>query len=241
MLAYDDLGSGEVIVLIHGLGSRKESWTPQHDLAKGYRLIIPDLRGHGKTKNTKNITVANFAKDIVKLLEFLEIGQAYICGLSLGGIVAQEFYKQRPDMVKGLILANTASYIPFWLASGVLFNLRNKHKEKDFIANVADHGLYNKAFKEEAMSGFLIRSCYMEAAKSAVGLNYTPVLLGITKPVLLIGGTHDNVTPLLNMCYMELFLRDPEKVVLAAGHLSNVEKREEFNNAVDSFIQNISC
>lgn len=237
MLAYDDLGSGEVIVFIHGLGSRKESWKPQYELAEGYRLIIPDLRGHGETKNCKNINVENFAKDIVKLLEHLNIGQAFICGLSLGGIVAQEFYKQRPDMVKGLILANTASYIPFWLASGVLFNLRDKYKKKNFIANVAEHGLYNKAFKEEAMKGFLIRSCYMEAAKAAVGLNYTPVLLGITKPVLLIGGTHDNVTPLLNMCYMELFLKDPEKVVLAAGHLSNVERKEEFNKAIDAFIQ----
>lgn len=238
MLAYDDLGSGDVIVLIHGLGSRKEYWGPQYELAQNYRLIIPDLRGHGGTKNDKNITIQNFAKDIVHLLEYLKIDQAYFCGLSLGGIVAQELYKQRPDMVNGLILANTASYIPFWLASGILFNAMENYRKKDFIAQVAKRGLYNKSFAEEAMKGFLIRSCYMEAAKAPVGINYTPVLLGITKPVLLIGGTHDKVTPLINMCYMQFFLKDPKKLVLDSGHLSNFEQREKFNSGIHCFIQN---
>lgn len=112
MLAYTDIGQGTPIVFIHGLGSRKEAWRRQHELAEKYRLIIPDLRGHGETELETDISVANFAHDVLDLLNHLEVETAYICGLSLGGIVAQEIYRQAPERVKGLILSNTASFIP---------------------------------------------------------------------------------------------------------------------------------
>ena len=98
--------------------SRKQegSLVPQHELANRYRLVIPDLRGHGETEMNEGITVKNFALDIIELLEYLEIPSAFICGLSLGGIVAQELYKQRPDLVKGLILSNTTSYVPGYIS-----------------------------------------------------------------------------------------------------------------------------
>ena len=116
MLTYKDLGQGTPIVLLHGLGSTKEAWVSQHELANKYRLIIPDLRGHGETVINENFTIKNFALDIIQLLEHLNIPSAFICGFSFGGIVAQELYKQRPDLVKGLILSNTTSYIPPFLA-----------------------------------------------------------------------------------------------------------------------------
>ncbi|WP_071393168.1 alpha/beta fold hydrolase [Bacillus tuaregi] len=93
MLAYHDIGSGIPLVLIHGLGSRKEAWKPQYELAARYRLIIPDLRGHGETSFNDSFTMQNFAKDIRNLIEYLRIPDAFICGLSLGGMVAQELYK----------------------------------------------------------------------------------------------------------------------------------------------------
>jgi 3-oxoadipate enol-lactonase len=130
MLSYNDLGTGTPIVLIHGLGSKKEAWIPQHELANRYRLIIPDLRGHGETIMNEDLTIKNFALDIINLLEYLKISSAFICGLSLGGIVAQELYKQRPEIVRGLILSNTTSYIPFFLANGII-HLSNQLLQTD--------------------------------------------------------------------------------------------------------------
>ena len=112
MLVYQDIGKGTPLVMIHGLGSKKEAWEPQHELANLFRLILPDLRGHGETKLDQDLSIKNFAIDIIHLLDFLHIPSAYICGLSLGGIIAQEIYRQHPERVKGLILANTTSYIP---------------------------------------------------------------------------------------------------------------------------------
>ncbi|MFY4775342.1 alpha/beta fold hydrolase [Metabacillus sp. RGM 3146] len=239
MLSYNDLGTGTPVVLIHGLGSKKEAWLPQHDLANRYRLIIPDMRGHGETVINEDLTVKNFALDIIKLLENLNIPSAFICGLSLGGIVAQELYKQRPDMVKGLILANTTSYIPSIFANNIInqsYELLRKGNQ-ELVEHIVMRGLYDKVYKEEARNAFYIRDTYIESAKAPVGLNYFSVLPTIRKPVLLIGSTHDKVTPSYNLYLMKPFIRHSKTVLLKnTGHLSNIEKKDLFNRHVTDFI-----
>ena len=142
MLTYKDLGSGTPIVLLHGLGSTKEAWVSQHELANKYRLIIPDLRGHGETVINENFTIKNFALDIIQLIEHLNIPSAFICGFSFGGIVAQELYKQRPDLVKGLILSNTTSYIPPFFASNMI-----NMSQQDLIEHILSTGLYDESYQ----------------------------------------------------------------------------------------------
>lgn len=237
MLSYNDIGAGIPIVFIHGLGSRKEAWERQHELACKYRLIIPDLRGHGDTELSDGITVGNFAKDVIKLLEHLDIESAFICGLSLGGIVAQEIYKQKPSVVRGLILANTTSYIPYLLGHMVARQNELAFKRGTIIDEVVKRGLYDKSYAEEAKNAFKIRDTYIESSKSAIGINYFPYLSNIEVPVLLIGGSHDRVTPSFNVGMMSVYIKDCESVIFEkTGHLSNIESSEKFNKAVDEFI-----
>lgn len=239
MLAYNDLGAGIPIVLIHGLGSKKEAWMPQHELSNQYRLVIPDLRGHGETVINADFTIQNFALDIIQLLEHLQIPSAFICGLSLGGMVAQELYKQRPEMVRGLILSNTTSYIPLVLANSIIERSGQlmKQDKEELIDYIIETGLYDGSYKEEARKAFTIRDTYMDAARATMGINYFPVLPSIKKPVLLIGGTHDQITPCFNLFMMKAFLRNAETAILQnTGHLSNIEKRELFNQYVIDFI-----
>jgi pimeloyl-ACP methyl ester carboxylesterase len=239
MLKFNDLGKGKPIVLIHGLGSKKEAWTPQHELANSYRLIIPDLRGHGETDLNEDLTVKNFASDIIELLEHLNIRSAYICGLSLGGIVAQELYRQRPEMVRGLILSNTTSYVPSIFGYKIISEsnkLLQKGKE-ELVDDIVSRGLYNSAYKEEAKKAFHIRDTYLESAKATVGINYFFILPTIKKPVLLIGSTHDKVTPSINLFLMGFFIRKARTAILKnTGHLSNIEKKDLFNKYVRDFI-----
>lgn len=243
MLMYNDIGNGTPIVLIHGLGSKKEAWVPQYELANHYRLIFPDLRGHGETMIEEGLTIKNFALDIIHLLESLEIESAFIGGLSLGGIIAQEIYKQRPDMVKGLILSNTTAYIPSFLGNQVvtlsekLFH-RDHQELMDYIVTTA---LYDQSFKEEAMQAFQIRNTYLDAARASVGVNYLPILIGIQKPVLLIGSTHDNVTPSLNLYFMRNFMWGAQTVIFDnTGHLSNIEKKDLFNQSIKNFLEDVA-
>lgn len=239
MLSYNDLGTGTPIVLIHGLGSKKEAWIPQHELANKYRLIIPDLRGHGDTILNENLTIKNFALDIIHLLEYLKIPSAFICGLSLGGIVAQELYKQRPEMVRGLILSNTTSYIPFFLANGII-HLANQLLQTDrqkLIDHIVKTALYDSSYQKDAIKAFQIRDTYIKSARAPVGINYYSFLPFIKKPVLLLGSTHDKVTPSINLYLMKLFIRDARLSIFKnTGHLSNIEKKELFNEHLHHFI-----
>lgn len=239
MLSYNDLGTGTPIVLIHGLGSKKEAWIPQHELANRYRLIIPDLRGHGETIMNEDLTIKNFALDIINLLEYLKISSAFICGLSLGGIVAQELYKQRPEIVRGLILSNTTSYIPFFPANGII-HLSNQLLQTDqqkLIDQIVKAALYDNSYQKEARKAFHIRDTYIKSAKAPIGINYYSFLPFIKKPVLLIGSTHDKVTPSINIYLMKLFIRDARLSIFRnTGHLSNIEKKDLFNKHLHDFI-----
>ena len=232
MLTYKDLGTGTPIVLLHGLGSTKEAWVSQHELANKHRLIIPDLRGHGETAINENFTIKNFALDIIQLLEHLNIPSAFICGFSFGGIVAQELYKQRPDLVRGLILSNTTSYIPPFIANSMM-NL----SQQDLVEHILSTGLYDESYKEEARKTFHIRDTYMESVRASIGVNYFTILPTISKPVLLIGSTHDKVTPSLNQYLMKTFIRKAQIAILKdTGHLSNIEKKDLFNQHIEDFI-----
>ena len=236
MLTYKDLGSGTPIVLLHGLGSTKEAWVSQHELANKYRLIIPDLRGHGETVINENFTIKNFALDIIQLIEHLNIPSAFICGFSFGGIVAQELYKQRPDLVKGLILSNTTSYIPPFFASNMI-----NMSQQDLIEHILSTGLYDESYREEARKTFHIRDTYMESMKASIGVNYLSLLTTIKKPVLLIGSTHDKVTPSLNLYLMKTFIWRAQIAILKdTGHLSNIEKKDLFNQHIKDFIAAIA-
>lgn len=238
ILKYIDIGEGETIVFIHGLGSHKGYWEPQHELSDTYRLIIPDLRGHGDTEIDDNLTPYNFAEDIIDLLQKLEIKSAYICGISLGGFVAQEIYKQRPDIIKGLILCNTSFYIPIFIGNYIV-NKSSKlfYKDKNkLIEQILLNDLRDKTYIEEAKRTFYIRDTYLDSARSFIGCNYYSTLSRINKPTMLISSWYDNVCPIFNTYQMKYLIPHAEIEILNAGHLSSFEKRDEFNLRVRKFI-----
>jgi len=92
-LFYRDIGSGTPVVLIHGLTLSGSMWKPQvEDLSKSFRLIIPDLRGHGKSAVPEHgYTVHDYASDIKELIFRLNLGKIHLIGFSLGGAIATEF------------------------------------------------------------------------------------------------------------------------------------------------------
>lgn len=238
MLAYTDTGEGKPILFIHGLGGRKEAWQAQLEIASTHRLICVDLRGHGETELDVGLTLRNFASDVAELLTYLNVKSAHICGLSLGGIVALELYRQRPDLVAGLILANTTAFIPHFASFG-LSESERAHRDGTLIDVILARGFYDKSRREEARHAFKIRGSYMESAHAAVGANYLPMLYGIRKPTLLIGSANDAVTPVVgNLSAMQFFMPRAKTVIFErTGHLSNIERASEFNACLRDFVR----
>jgi 3-oxoadipate enol-lactonase len=107
-MGYVEQGSGEALVLIHGLGANADSWRLQREaLAKNYRVVAMDLRGHGRSgfRVEEPLTLRALAADVMALLAGRGIEQAHFCGSSMGGMVALEIYVRHSLRVKSLISA----------------------------------------------------------------------------------------------------------------------------------------
>lgn len=127
-LHHLDIGnSNEVILFLHGLGADAHSWDEQADFFQDeYRLIIPDLRGHGQTPlGSETFSLELCADDIYRLLSELHIKKVHICGFSLGGMIAFEFAVKYPEMLHSFCIINTlASFKLFNFKEVFAFNLR---------------------------------------------------------------------------------------------------------------------
>ncbi|BBY07069.1 alpha/beta fold hydrolase [Mycobacterium noviomagense] len=113
-VAYRDAGGGEVLLLIHGMAGSSATWRsvlPQ--LAKKYRVIAPDLLGHGESAKPRgDYSLGAFAVWLRDFLDELGIAHATVVGHSLGGGVAMQFAYQHPDYVKRLILISSGGLGP---------------------------------------------------------------------------------------------------------------------------------
>ena len=107
-LDYEDIGYGKPLLLLHGLGSTKKDWELQIPfLASNYRVITPDLRGHGNSAKPKNYGVSFMAEDMKQLLDTLTIEKATVVGFSMGGAVAFQLAYAYPECIDKLVIVNS--------------------------------------------------------------------------------------------------------------------------------------
>ena len=109
-LAYSDEGPGPVVVLLHGFPLSNAMWEEQlSGIGSIYRIIAPDLRGHGESPAPEGVyTMDEMADDVVELLDFLSISERIVLGgLSMGGYVALSLVVRYPERVRGLMLFGT--------------------------------------------------------------------------------------------------------------------------------------
>ena len=109
-LAYTDTRTPPVVVLLHGFPLSREMWVEQlRALGSTYRVIAPDLRGHGESEAPKGAyTMDEMADDVVELLDHLGAdGPVVLGGLSMGGYVALSLVLRHPRRVAGLMLFDT--------------------------------------------------------------------------------------------------------------------------------------
>jgi len=107
-ICYDIQGEGYPVILVHGFGSKKESWIAQiGDLSEHFRVIRFDNRGAGKSDRPDELlTMEMLIDDIKGLMDFLKIEKAHIIGWSLGGMIVQHFVLKYPEKVNRLVLIN---------------------------------------------------------------------------------------------------------------------------------------
>jgi len=106
---YQVQGSGQAVVLIHGVGLDQEMWGGQTvGLSPSYQIITYDMLGHGDSVNpAANACLKDYANQLKELLDHLQLEQVTVIGFSMGGLVARAFALHHPQYLNGLVILNS--------------------------------------------------------------------------------------------------------------------------------------
>jgi 3-oxoadipate enol-lactonase len=253
-IAYTDTGIGPPILMVHGYPFNRTLWDEQVEaLSSRHRVIAPDLRGFGESDAAPGTATMNLmARDLALLLNHLGIVRAAVCGLSMGGYVALALYKQLPSRVRALVLADTRAQADTEDAKQTRFQQAEKALSEG-MAGIAD-AMLPKLLTPETVSkhpevvkrvrDMMLKTKPEGAAAALRGMaerdDQTELLAKITAPALILVGAEDAITPVADSEKMHAAISGSHLVVLEnAGHVSNIERTEQFNDALLSFLKEL--
>src|SRR5438132_543011 len=212
---YELIGEGEPLLLIPGLGATCRLWDPiVPELAQHFTLIMRDTRGMGLSKAKKKPrTLADYSADYAELLDFLNVDQSHVLGLSLGGIAAQRLAIDHPQKIKRLILMSCADrFAPYLLRiTALLGHSLRRFPRMLFLQTMellATAPLYLDEHADE-IDRVMKEKCNDPVPKSATATQLrcllrsevAPADYRITSPTLVVAGEYDALIP---SCYAKI-------------------------------------
>jgi len=247
-VAYERFGEGPPLVLVHGAAEDSRMWQPQlASLADEFTVVAWDEPGAGRSSNLPaDFGLTDYADCLAALIEGLELGPAHVAGLSWGGTVAQELYRHHPGLVATLILIDTYAG---WKGSLPEKEVRARVEgARQMLAALAERfdptlpGLF--AGDPPAEFAPLLEEIAADVRPESLGAqlfamaeaDQRDLLPRIAVPTLLIWGELDARSPLSVARQFEQAIPDTKLVVIpGAGHVSNLERPEQLNEAVREF------
>ena len=240
----DGPADAPALLLLHSLGTSLHVWDPVvAALAARFHVIRPDMRGHGGTEVTQGpYDMAGLGQDALGVLDALGIGAAHVCGLSIGGLVAQSLAHQAPGRVLSLILIDTAMVIPpaaTWHERAALVRAQG-------MASIADAVLARwltpaaPAHAAATLRDILLATPpegYAGAAEAIAAADLTALAPTIRAPVLVLVGDGDQATPLASAEAMHRSIPGAQMEVLAgAAHIPTAEQPAAVAGAMLRFL-----
>ncbi len=257
---YEIRGEGPPVVFVHGMMMTTTMWAPQVDaFGDAYATIAYDVRGHGHTggSDRDEYSMELFAEDLEALLDALGVDRAVVCGLSMGGAIAQAFAAAYPDRLAGLVLADTFPTGPMPLVGRLaMANIRFLAR----LARLVDYRTLNRLqlrvgnrllpgvsgdevtvqrLLEEAPT--IPRAEFVKIADATARFPRRELDLSVvTAPTLVLAGEHYPLAyeGVKERLAAQLRNADPEvRVVPGGGHASNLDNPAAFNDAVADLLE----
>lgn len=239
-------GNKPVIVFINSLGTDFRIWRDVIvRLAGSYPLLTYDKRGHGLSDvGQAPYSIEDHVDDLIGLLEHLKVSDAVVCGLSVGGLIAQGLYERRPDLVKALILCDTAHKI----GTADMWAARIAAIEQSGLDGIVDGVMerwFTPAFRESDPSfpgyrNMMLRQPvegYTGTCAAIRDADYTAAASEIAVPTLCVVGDQDGATPPeLVLSLAKLIPRARYEVIKDAGHIPCVEQPEMLTTIIEAFL-----
>jgi 3-oxoadipate enol-lactonase len=237
-----------VLMLSNSLGTTLHMWDPQvAPFTQHFRLVRYDRRGHGRSGVPKGpYTMERLGRDVLAVLDALDLERINWCGLSMGGMVGQWLGANAPERIERLVLTNTSSYFPDKAAwNDRLMLVREKGVAAFAPANM--ERWFTKGFRERSpdkvarmqeMFAATPLEGYLGCGAAVRDMDHRELLPKIKAPTLVIAGKHDPATPPEANEYIKNHIPGTRYAVLDAAHISNVEQAEGYTKAVLEFLLN---
>lgn len=247
-IAYDDIGDGDPVIFVHGLGSSARDWERQLDVFSAtHRMITVDLRGHGRSdKPGGPYSIEMFASDVAALIEHLHLAPASVVGISLGGMVAFQLAATRPELIDKIAIVNALpdndllAEAPVQIAiRKLIVRLLGLRRMGEFLAP----RLFPDDDMEEERRMLVER--WAENDKRAYRASFQAILdwPGVTDqladypgPMLMISASDDYVPLEKKQPYLDRLSQIEHVVVPNSHHAVPVERPEAFNAVLADFL-----
>jgi 3-oxoadipate enol-lactonase len=255
-IAYDMAGSGETLVCLHGIGGNRRNWSGQlRGLSDGCRVVAWDARGYGDSDDYAGpLAFTDFADDLLRLLDHLEVERAHLCGLSMGGRIVLDFYERHAERARSLILVDTfPGFDASFTQEGRERFVRERRqpllegKQPADIAPAVARTLVSPAAAPAIIQqlidsiSILHKESYIKTIEAMT--MYQPVtdVSTIKVPVQIIVGADDKLTPPAISRKMAAAITGARLLEIPeAGHLSNIEAPDTFNACVKEFLASVA-
>jgi 3-oxoadipate enol-lactonase len=245
----DGSSDAPVLVLSNSLGTDLHMWDEQvAAFAEHYQVLRYDTRGHGRSLVTEgDYSIEQNGRDVLALLDALNIDRVDFCGLSMGGLIGQWLAINAPERLRRVVLCNTAAKIgtpEVWNprietvrrdGQQAMTALRDASIERWFTPQFAR----SQPDKVDAVVGMLARTSAQGYAANCAAVrdaDFREQIGSVSCPVLMVCGTHDPVTTPADGHDIAQRVPGAQWVELPAAHLSNVEAGEAFTRPVLEFL-----
>jgi pimeloyl-ACP methyl ester carboxylesterase len=256
-IGYDDVGGGpDALMLVHGHPFDRSMWRPQVEglAGSGWRIVVPDLRGYGESSTVSGkTTLGLFADDIAALLDFLEVDTAVIGGLSMGGQIVMEFCRVYRSRVRGVLLAATFPRAETEEGRRKRIEMAERLEREGmegYAAEVLPKMLSARSIAALPWAADEVFSmmCQTDPAGAAAALrgraerpDYEETLARLAIPALVVVGDQDVFTTRADAHRMQALLQGSELLWMeGVGHMPNLERSDDFNNAVRRLLSVVS-
>jgi pimeloyl-ACP methyl ester carboxylesterase len=249
MLNVTDLGEGTPVVWIHGFPLASSIY--EHQLAiRGVRHVMPDLPGFGQSRpDGGTLTIDDYARMIVDVVDHRGIDRAVFAGLSMGGYICLAIARIAPERLRGLLLIDTRETADTAeVRQGRYASIEKVRKEgvRPVVDSMLPKMLTSAAPQQmkdrvrEIMTSSSPEGVIAALNAMATRPDSTAVLSTITVPTLIFVGEEDAITPPADAERMASKLTGSRVVRIAdAAHLSNYEQAAEFNRVAGSWLASI--
>ena len=250
-IAVDHAGAGQLLIMLHGIGGNRTNWHDQLPVfGVHFHAVSWDARGYGASDDYEGpLDFGDFARDLARVLDHFNSARAHLVGLSMGGMIAMDFYSRYPERVATLTICDSLPgfnhLTPEQRREFVRLRqepLLNGKEPKDIASSVAETLIGKSArpgsFERLVASmSALHKESYLKTIAGGASYQRHFELEKFAVPTHVVVGDEDRLTPPEMSRQMAARIPGARLTVIeGAGHLSNIEQPEKFNGAVLGFL-----